>query len=62
MVEPIDPVVYSIEIAHWQDGEVEVTIHDIGDSPDDLKAVEYALEKALEKVRNGTPQRKVMFS
>jgi hypothetical protein len=49
----LDPVTYTVEISHWQDGEIDVTVKDIGSSDDDKKAIIAALEKAIEVVKKG---------
>lgn len=50
-----DPVHYTVEIDHWQDGTVEVTVHEVGDSDQDKQSVAYALREAARKVEEGTP-------
>lgn len=51
-----DPVEYTILVQHWQDGDVDVTVKDVGHSEKDRQAIAHALRKALELVENGTPQ------
>ena len=48
-------VTYRVDVVHHDDGDVDVTVHDVGSSPEDREAVAYALEQAARKVREGDP-------
>lgn len=50
-----DPVIYTVEIQHWADGEVDATVRNVGDSEEDRKSVAHALRKAADLVENGKP-------
>ena len=44
---------YTITIQHSMDGEVNIKLHDVGDSESDRKAIAYALEQAINLVLSG---------
>lgn len=57
-----DPVVYTVTVQHWQDGDVECQVQDVGDSDADRAAVAYALRRAADMIEHGTPLSSTMFS
>jgi len=57
-----DPVVYTVRISHWADGEVEAEVEDVGDSPSDRASVAHALREAADLVERGSPVRKEDYS
>ena len=46
-------VEYVVEIRHWDSGELDITVRDVGSSETDRKAVAYALRVAADRVENG---------
>lgn len=55
-----DPVTYRINVDHWLDGDIEVTVHGIGESKADREAVAAALRQAADQIVNG--DRRIVYS
>lgn len=53
---------YRVDVTHHDDGEVDVQVHDVGDSEQDRAAVAYALRQAADMVERGQPVRKENFN
>lgn len=50
-----DPVTYTVEVSHWQDGQIDVRVHGVGSSEADRVAVAAALRQAADSVETGEP-------
>lgn len=50
-----DPVIFTVEIQHWADGEVGAKVFGVGDSEQDRKAIAFALREAATLVEDGLP-------
>lgn len=50
-----DPVVYTVLVQHWQDGEIHTEVRDVGESESDRRAVAFALRAAADQVEFGEP-------
>ena len=48
-----DAVEYTIKITHHTDGEIDIAIEGVGDSESDREAIAYALNEAINLVKNG---------
>lgn len=57
-----DPVVYTVIIRHWADGDVDAEVRDVGDSEADRASVAHALRAAADLVERGTPVRQENYS
>jgi hypothetical protein len=58
----MNPTVYTVEITHWDDGEINVSIKGAGDSDEDRASIAHALRHAIDLVENGTVFRRENFS
>jgi hypothetical protein len=58
----MNPVVYTVVIQHWDDGDVDATVSDVGDSEEDRKSVAHALRKAADLVEHGKPVHRENYS
>lgn len=58
----VDPVVYTVTVMHWQDGDIDVQVNDVGSSPEDRAAVAFALRRAADKVEQGEPLSQERYS
>ena len=50
-----DPVIYTVTVTHWQDGDIDVKVNDVGDSPEDRASVAFAIRLAADKVEQCEP-------
>ena len=46
---------YRVEILHYDDGDLEVHVFDVGDSQKDRESIAWALREAAQKVIDGMP-------
>lgn len=53
-----DPVVYTVTIEHWADGEVDVRVQDVDSTPRDRASIAWALRRAADLIEQGEPKRK----
>ena len=56
------PVSYSVHITHYDDGDIDVEVHDVGSSDADRASVAWALRQAANLVEQGLPISKDMFN
>ncbi len=45
-----DPVQYRVDVNHWQDGSIDISVHGCGSSEADRAAVVYALKEAIRQL------------
>jgi hypothetical protein len=48
-------VSYRVEILHYDSGDLEVHVFDVGDSESDRSSIAWALREAANKVLHGVP-------
>lgn len=48
-----DPVIYAIEVRHWQDGDIDVSVSDVCSEKNDRIAVAAALRRIAEQFETG---------
>ena len=48
-------VSYRVEILHYDSGDLEVHVFDVGDSQKDRESIAWALREAARKVQDGLP-------
>lgn len=49
----IDPVCYTVVVKHWHDGQIDVTVNDVGRTQSDRDSIAEALMRAAALVRDG---------
>lgn len=55
MTEGDDPVRYTIEVEHFQTGDIVVTVRGLASTPANKPAVLEAMRIAMEQIENGVP-------
>ncbi len=48
-----DPVTYTVNIEHYHNRDIRVTIHGVGSSDADRESIVYALREAIKLVQDG---------
>jgi hypothetical protein len=58
----VSSVTYRVDVTHWDDGDIDVQVREVGSSEQDRASVAWALRQAADLVERGEPIQRDQFS